>query len=283
MTFRRALSIALAAAVLSLAPGVCLARPLDDVVASKVLRVAVYENNKPFSYSDGGKPAGVDVDIGKAIARELGVEAEFLLRMPGEEVDDDLRANVWKGPLTGGGVGDVMLHVPTDKEFALRNPQAVISNPYFEERVAVAIDPAKTGANPDFNVFKREKIGVKLGTVSDYFLMSYEDGALINNISHFTKPMDGPERFLAGETAALMGGRAEIEGLLHERGAKAVFVEPAMADIVRAGWVVGTAVAENSRDLGYAIGNALEKLRASGELATICAKYGVTFTPPPQS
>lgn len=74
------------------------ARPLDDVIASKVLKVVVYEDNAPFSWSDNGVAKGIDVDFGKALARDLGVEAEFIVRMQGEEVDDDLRANVWRGP-----------------------------------------------------------------------------------------------------------------------------------------------------------------------------------------
>ncbi len=41
-----------------------------------------------------------------------------------------------KGPLTGGGVGDIMLHVPTDRELAMRNKEAVVGNPYFQETIA---------------------------------------------------------------------------------------------------------------------------------------------------
>ena len=75
------------------------------MLESKVLKVVVYEDNAPFSWSEDGAAKGIDVDLGKALAREIGVEAEFIVRVQGEEVDDDLRANVWKGPLTGGGVG----------------------------------------------------------------------------------------------------------------------------------------------------------------------------------
>ena len=259
------------------------ARPLDDVIASKVLKIAVYEDNAPFSWSIGGVAKGVDVDFGKALARELGVEAEFIVRMQGEEVDDDLRANIWKGPLTGGGVGDIMLHVPTDRELAMRNKEAVIGNPYFLETIALAIHPTRVPKDATFDLFKTEKVGVKFGTVSDYFLMTFEKGALINNVAHHLKGSKGVEEFLKGETAALMGVRSEIEGHFHEAGASAEFITPAMDGIFRTQWVVGTAVDEKSRDLSYAIGAAIEKLRASGEMTKIFAKYGVTFLPPPES
>lgn len=259
------------------------ARPLDDVVASKVLKIAVYQDNAPFSWSEDGVAKGIDVDFGKALAKELGVSAEFLVRMQGEEVDDDIRANVWKGPLTGGGVGDVMLHVPTDRELAMRNKEAVIGNPYFQETIAVAIHPKRVPRNLSFDVFKAEKIGVKLGTVSDYFLMTFENGALINNVAHHLQGAKGVKEFLAGETAALMGVRSELEGLFHATEHKAEFITPPMEGIFRTQWVVGTAVDEKSRDLGYAIGAAITKFQGNGEFARIFAKHGVTYLPPPGS
>lgn len=259
------------------------ARPLDEVVASKTLRVIAYLDNAPFSDEVDGKPVGVEVDLARAIARELGVEAEVVLRMQGEKADDDLRANVWKGPLTGGGVGDVMLHVPIDREFALRNPEAVLGNPYFQQQIVLVVHPELIGVKADFDTFKSKKIGVQIGTVSDYFLMRYQEGALIENIAHHLKPAVGAKEFAAKEVTALMGVRANLEFALDKAGVtKPSIVQlPPMEGIVRRNWVVGTAVNEKSRDLGYAIQAALEKIRASGELDRICAAHGITYTPPP--
>jgi polar amino acid transport system substrate-binding protein len=257
------------------------ARPLDEVVAAGSLRVIAYLDNAPFSWEDDGTPKGIDVELARAIARELGVAAEIVLRMQGEKTDDDLRVNVWKGPLTGGGVGDIMMHVPIDREFALRNREAVLGNAYCQERVALAIHPELTGDNPSFDAFKTRKIGVQLGTVADYFLMTYDNGALIPTVAHHVKPEAGAREFAAKQTAALLGVRSQIEPLLHEQGLKPVIVEPAMPGIVRSQWLVGMAWKENSRDLGYAIAAALEKIRASGELERIFTAHGVTYVPPP--
>lgn len=257
------------------------ARPLDEVTAAKSLRVIAYYDNAPFSWEADGKAKGIDVDLARAIARELGVDSEVLLRVQGEKEDDDLRANVWKGPLTGGGVGDIMMHVPVDKEFALRNKEAVIGNPYYQERVAVAIHPEMTGDNPTFDVFKDKQISVQIGTVADYFLMTYQDGVLIDKIAHHVKPDAGAKEFVAKESAAWMGVRSAIEAKLHDKGQKATFVEPSMDGIVRSKWIVGMAWKENSRDLGYAIEAALEKIRSTGELERIFASYGVSYTAPP--
>lgn len=257
------------------------ARPLDEVKASKTLRVIAYRDNKPFSYKDeAGKLYGIDVEIGRAIARELGVEAEIILRMPGETADDDVRVNVWQGPRTGGGVGDIVLHIPYDKEFRIRNTEAVIVNPYFEERISVAIHPELIDPDFTFDVFKKKKISVQLATVADYFLMTYDGGALIDNIAHHTKPRLGVEEFAKKETVALMGVRSQIEGHFHDIGLKAPFVEPEMPGIVRKNWVIAMAVREDSRDLGYAAGDVITKLRESGEMAKIFEKHGITYVPP---
>lgn len=256
------------------------ARPLDEIKAGNLLRVVAYDDNHPFSWSEAGIAKGIDVDIGRAIAKKLSVDVEVILRMQGEKVDDDLRANIWRGPLTGGALGDVMIHVPIDKELVIRNKEAVMGNPYFEERVAIAVDPARTGDNPGLDIFKREKIAVQLGTVADYFLMFFDGGALRPNINHYIKPRDGIDSFLRKEVAGLMGVRSHLEGLFNQAGQKAAFIEPPMPGIVRSSWTVGIAVKENSRDLYYSIGNILAEMKASGELTAIFDRYGVTYIPP---
>ena len=277
-------TIAATIGLLAMATWPALARPLDQVTETKTLKVIAYEDNKPFSWTDdAGVLKGIDVDLGRALAKELGVEPEIILRIQGEDAGDDLRGNVVKGPLTGGGVGDVMLHVPTDKEFAELNKDAVIGNPYFLETVALAIDPKRIPEKSGFQIFKTEKVGVKLATVSDYFLMTFEDGALINNIAHFIKGQQGAMEFMDGETAAILGVRSETEGTLYDAGAKAVFIAPDMTGIFRKDWVIGMAVDQKSRDLGYALGEAIKKLGQSGAMKEIFAKYGVTYLPPPEN
>ena len=44
------------------------------------------------------------------------------------------------------------LHIPYDKDFRIRNTEAVIVNPYFEERVSVAIHPELIESDFTFDV-----------------------------------------------------------------------------------------------------------------------------------
>jgi ABC-type amino acid transport substrate-binding protein len=281
MNLLRAAAALMSAGLSIGAAEVALSRPLDDVMASKTLRVVAYIDNEPFSWEEGEAVKGIDVDLARALARELGVEAEIILRMNAEKSDQDVRVNIWRGTVGGGTVGDILMHVPVDREFALRFKEAVIGNAYFQQRVAMAIHPEIIGDNPDFSIFKKHKVGVQIGTVADYFIMTYEDGTLIENVAHHVRVEAGVKEFLGKETAAILGVRSKFEGLLHRLNFKPVITEPLMPDIVRSNWVVGMAWKEDSRDLGYAIQAALEKITTSGEMQRIFASYGVTYYPPP--
>ncbi|MFD2782907.1 hypothetical protein ACFS32_19705 [Novosphingobium pokkalii] len=79
-----------------------------------MLRVAIYQDNAPWSWEEGGQIKGIDADLGRALAAALGVKADLAIFPAGESVEDDLRNAVWRGGLLGFQAADVMLHVPFD-------------------------------------------------------------------------------------------------------------------------------------------------------------------------
>jgi ABC-type amino acid transport substrate-binding protein len=87
---------AMALPALGLAPG-AQAAPLAKVKALGVLRVAVYKDNRPWSWRQDGKIMGIDADLGTALAGKLGVHVDLAELMPGDDVAADLRNGVWKG------------------------------------------------------------------------------------------------------------------------------------------------------------------------------------------
>jgi ABC-type amino acid transport substrate-binding protein len=257
------------------------ARPLDDVVATRTLRVVVYDDNKPFSWVEDGLAKGIEVDVARRLAAGLGVEADIISRTAGEEVDDDLRSNIWQGPRTGGKIGDVMMHVPVDKELVIRNPLVQVSNAYFHEQVVLVTHPDLVGADTGFAPFRQQKLAVQFASVAHYFIAFADEGIYRNNVNPYLKMKDAAESFLARENAGLLGRRALIEGELAGKPGPFRTSEPEMPGILKTRWTVGTAVKEDSRDLGYAIGNVLAEMARSGELERICAAYGVSYVPPP--
>jgi len=106
-----------------------LARPYDDVIESGNITIFVYSDYAPYSWQDeSGNYHGIDVEVARYVANYLGVELNLLMRGADENLDDDLRINIWKGDLIHRRVADVMLHVPVDKEVDARNDLAVINS-----------------------------------------------------------------------------------------------------------------------------------------------------------
>jgi len=277
----------LAAALLSLgfaAAGSAQARPLDEVREAGSLRVVVYTDFKPFAWeTEDGKVVGIDADIARAIAQKLGVKADIIARAAGEEVDDDIRSNIWQGPRTGGVKGDVLMHVPMDRELIARNNLAAISNAYYHEHVILALKTDVLGAEASLDAFadgKSNKVACQFATSTHYFLAFTRDGKLRNNVSPFAKFESAAENFLEGGSAGLMGRRAQIEDALHGKDLRLQFSEPEFPETLRSKWNVGMAVSEDSRDLSYAIGGALREMKSSGELERIFEKYGVSYVAP---
>jgi len=256
------------------------ARPLDDVLTSKVLNVVVYDDLAPYSWEQDGVAKGIDADIGRAIARELGVEPNILVRPPGEEVDDDLRSNIWQGPRFGGTIGDVMMHIPVDRDLAARNNLVAISNPYFHERIALATHPDLVGEDEGFDAFRTKKIAVQFSTSAHYYLAFALNGTIRKNVHPYKKLSDAAATFLSRDSAGLMAPRGELEAALLGHTDKVRITEPELVTDLKTSWNVGTAVKEDSRDLGYAIGGALDQLRQSGGLKEIFAKHGLTYVAP---
>ena len=64
---------------LALATGAYAQSSLDDIKSAGVLKIGTEGTYAPFSYHDAsGKLVGFDVEIGEAIAKKIGVQAEFV-------------------------------------------------------------------------------------------------------------------------------------------------------------------------------------------------------------
>ncbi|WP_419656229.1 extracellular solute-binding protein, family 3 [Desulfosarcina variabilis str. Montpellier] len=66
---------------------------LSQVLDSKVLKVGVNPNYKPFSFEKDGRRVGVDIDIANRLAEKLGVKAEFIVPESFSDLIPMLRAN----------------------------------------------------------------------------------------------------------------------------------------------------------------------------------------------
>lgn len=277
---RRFLGLAAAALAAGVLPRRASARPLDDVVAAGRLRVAVYRDNPPFSYRDGGVLKGIDVDLGRLIAEKLGVGIEYMELTAGETVSDDLRNAVWKGHYLGGGVADIMMHVPFEKEFGLRNPEAVLISPYQRESFALARNPMRM-TQPMLAALPDEPVGVEVDSIPDFFLLGAFGGRLRERIVHYMTIPEAVDALVRGEVCAVVATQSQIEGALGERSKDFPVTPVTFPGMMTSSWDIGMAINESSRDLGYAAGDAIAALINDGTAEAVFRRHGVTYNPVP--
>ena len=259
------------------------ARPLDQVVADGTLRVAVYGDNAPFADEVKGKPQGIDGDLARAIAETLKVKLDLRVVDAGENVDGDLRLNLWRGDLAGTPLADLMLHVPTDRQLALRNDQVFFTAPYLEQEIAFAYRKDALEGFDRLDDIGDRSVALEGTSAADLMLLTAQGGRFRPNLKHYKSFEEAAKAYLTGEAPILAGTRAAIEAALSAARApkddNPIATVPSTG-LVKTRWEIGGAVRTDSRDLAYAVGDAITALKANGRLKAICETYGVSYTPP---
>ena len=255
-------------------------REFDTILDSGFIEFAVYEDFFPWSYEEKGEARGVDIEIGRIIAAELGVKARFRLVQAGETLEADLMNYVWKGAIVGGRVSDLMLHVPYDSALICRIEQVTFTGQYAAETLAVAYRPADYPEKPPTPAFFRyDPVAVENDSISDFFLTSMLGTAA--KVRRFPSAQAAVDALAAGETMAAMAPRGELEGGVtrHPDAGLAVH-EPPLMGFARGGWTLGVGVNFQHKDLAYAVDMALETALADGRIAAVFAAAGLTYSPP---
>jgi ABC-type amino acid transport substrate-binding protein len=237
------------------------AASLEKIRSAGVLRIAVYRDFAPWAWDDGGTLRGIDVELGTAIAQKLGVKAEFRDFLAGDDVDDDLRNMVWKGPATGGMLSDIMMHAPFDRTFALRNDRVVIVAPYYRESFAIGCSRDLDCEDPPVQ-FKGHKIAVELNSIPDFYMSGQFGGALRSDV------------------VLAMATRAQVEHALSKGGDVLVARKGPIPALTSPGWDIGLAVKDDSRDLGDRLETLLPEMITDKTVPAIFARYGVTLRAP---
>jgi polar amino acid transport system substrate-binding protein len=257
---------------------------LDEIIAQGFIRIGMYDDFAPYSYLENGQIKGVDAEIAKLIAAALGVEAKLELRHADENVDSDLRSHVWRGPVAGGDVVNVMLHMPIARELGLRNDMVVMGGAYASERTVLSWSRSQLGDIPTMTDFTEHKIGVENDSIADFFLGGFAGGAVIKNIDHLPTMAAAVQSMLNGDVAAVLGPKAQIEfelAKLPERRKDYGVGETSPPGLAQGNWSFGFAVRMNYRDLFYAVEEAVNTAVADGRVKAAYEKYGLTYTPPP--
>jgi len=253
-------------------------RDLDEIVEQGHMLFAVYEDYPPYSWEESGTPRGVDVDIARLVAGDLGVEARFNFVAAGENLDADLRNNIWKGALIGGRVSNVMMRIPYDSAFKCRVEQVAFTGQYAGESIAIAYSKAEyPEEKPVPAYFRFDLVGVENDSISDFYLSSLVGGQLRANMRRFPSTGAAMEALDAGEVKAVMGPLAELEHGLTD---KSAVHQPPLAGFAVSRWTLGVAVNFRYRPLAYAVDDAIYAALQDGRIAAIYESYGLTHSAP---
>lgn len=261
------------------------ARTYDDVIASKYIEFAVYRDFAPYSFMQEGEPAGIDVELGKSIARELGLEARWFWLTADESVDDDLRNAIWKGSVIDRKKADVMLRVPYDREYSYaqdgyglpRNDMVVMLAPYHKESWQLVRDLNKTGEVRNLAIFQYQAIGVELDSLPDFFLVGTYQGRLRENVHHYSTVFGALKDLNAGKLSAVAGMRSQLEWGLPNRPGNFDIDDDGLESLGRKTWDIGIAIKENYRQLGYAVNDVITAMIENGDMEKIFSQYRVSY------
>jgi polar amino acid transport system substrate-binding protein len=254
------------------------AAPLARVRELGFLRVGLYQDNRPWSWDEGGTPRGIDADLAIAIAEALGVRPQLALFPADEDVSDDLRNVIWRGGLLGFQRCDLMLHVPFDMQFAAKEDRAVFIAPYAREEFTAICSAQTKDCDTPPQRFVGSKVGAELDSIPDFYLTGSFGGILRSDVVHFPTGYAAAAAVHEGAVEMAVASRAQIEAAMFDRPGSAAKLRKAKLPLLTSdGWDIGMAVREDSRTLGAAVDDIVTQMIQSGQLAELFGKYGVTW------
>lgn len=234
------------------------ARSLELIRATGALHLCAHPNSLPYA-SKAGNPPGFQIELGKALAEELGVSlvAEWIV-VPSQAFRADC---------------DIILDAIADPE-AQADTGLRISKPYYRSGVGLAV-PRGSAITSFASLNDRTKVGVQVGSVA----------AMLFNQQHVRTSTFGFEEDMlaalaAGEidAAAVTPLSAGYYNLTHpSEGFTILPPDETTHDLV---WNAAVGIRKPDERLLAAIDTAIDRLRAGGTVETIYAKYGISLPPP---
>ncbi|MES1148350.1 MAG: transporter substrate-binding domain-containing protein [Bradyrhizobium guangdongense] len=234
------------------------ARTLDAIRSDGKIGLCAHPNSLPFA-SKAGNPPGFQVEMGQALARELGVA----LRLDWIITQYQMRsANC-----------DILLDIIADRE-AQGETRLRISKPYYRSGVALAV-PSASALTSFKSLNEQTKVGVQVGSVA---------AMIINRrrvpISTFGFESDSLDALANHEidAAAVTPTAASYFNLTHpDKEVRILDRDESEADL---NWNVAVGMLRPDDALRDAIDGVVERLRADGTIDRIYRRYGIVLQAP---
>lgn len=202
----------------------------------------------PYEYREGDKIVGIDAEIAAAIAEELGMELKIE-----DMAFDSIIAAVSSGKADIGAAG---MTVDPDRE---KNVNFTDTYAHATQVIIVKEDSSIKG--PDD--LEGQKVGVQLGTTGDLYAEDIKDV----KVERYSKGFEAVQALTQGKIdAVVIDGEPAKEFVKEAEGLKILdeaFTEEDYA----------IAIAKDNDELLEKVNKALAKLKESGKLDEIVAKY----------
>ena len=234
------------------------ARSLAAIRELGTMGLCAHPNSLPFA-SKAGDPPGFQVELGQALARELGVS----LRLDWIITQYQMRS---------AGC-DIVLDVIADRE-AQGETNLAISKPYYRTGVALAV-PQASGLTSFKSLDGHTKVGVQVGSVAAMVI-----GQRRVPTSTFGFEVDSLDALANHEidAAAVTPTMAGYYNQSHpDKTFRVLAIDDAEPTLA---WNVAVGMVRPDQAMRDAIDGAMDKLRADGTVAKIYARYGVALQPP---
>jgi polar amino acid transport system substrate-binding protein len=258
----RLVRAACTALVLALAAGSgwpASARTLEAVQRRGTVTLCGHSNALPFSSRNGSLP-GFQIEIGRALARELGVElavAWVVSPYQYRTADCDI-------------ILDTIINPEVQEQTRLR-----VSKPYHRTGVALALAGEASGIASFADLGKGRRIGVQMGSLAQMLLS--QRGVDTVPFGFEDEMMD---ELSTGSLAGAAVSPASVGYFNLMNPGKAVRLVHAYEQEPALSWNIGVGMRASDQPLRQRIDEAVDKLLADGTIRTIYARYGIEHRPP---
>ena len=234
---------------LCLAAGLLMIASLAACTSKKdELVMATNADFPPYEFHEGDKIVGIDVEICQAIADELGKELVIE-----DMAFDSVITSVYTGKADLGAAG---LTITEDR---LKNIN--FSDPYATAAQVIIIKEDSDIASPDDLVGKT--IGVQLGTTGDIYAEDIEDATL----ERYNKGFEAVQALLQGKIDAVIIDNEPAKVYVSQNDGLKIVDEAFTYE------EYAIAIAKDNTKLLDDVNAAIKKLKDSGKLDEIVAKY----------
>jgi cystine transport system substrate-binding protein len=225
---------------------------LAKIQSTGVIRIGTEGTYAPFTYHDPSGLTGFDVDIARAIAQRLGVNAKFI-------------EGKWDGLIAGLDAGRYDAVINQVDITAARKAKYDFSDPYISSQIVLIVRSDNTSINA-FDDLKGKPTATTL--TSNFGKLAQKYGAQVVAVQDFNEAI---ELLLSGRVEAVINDKLSFRDFKkHKPNAKVKIVA---SDKSMEFSKSGVLVRKNNPQLVMAIDKALANMKADGTYTKIFEKY----------